>query len=161
MDDLAAITGVECRYTEHGEPSLGEAYELLQSRWNAGGRDRETALRLLFLAWYSCSEPPFLTGLSMDAPYADVFADVFSHLGEEQSSDPEFLFAVGVMATSFPYCIGPESEWEAVGKRCVHRAAELRPEGFEPGWFEGRGAYGNYFAHMLRHGEWDRLTRGG
>ena len=46
-----------------GEPTLGRAYELLLGQWNSGDRSRELALHLMFLAWYLCIEPPFLTGL--------------------------------------------------------------------------------------------------
>lgn len=49
-----------------GEPGLGGSVALLKQRWAAGYRDRDTALRLMFLCWYENIEPPFLTGLDND-----------------------------------------------------------------------------------------------
>lgn len=150
MPSLEIITEVESRYTcRNGEPSLGEAFAMLQERWKSGNRDRETALRLLFLSWYSCSEPTWLTGLPDDQNTSIIFTDTFAALGGEQSSDAEVCFTVGLMAELFPWCIGDETHWLAVGAKLSSRARELSPQGFLPTLFAGRGAYGEYFAHMV------------
>ena len=153
MRDLDEITKVEERYAlPSGEPSLGEAFRLLRERWSSGARDRETGLRLMFLAWYSCSEPTSLTGLPLERT-EDIFGEVFRGLGGEQSEDAELLYAVAVMAgkNSFPWCCGDEATWLNIAARCTERFRALRPEGFAPADFRGRGAYGDYFAHMAAH----------
>lgn len=101
--ELDEITDIERLYT-HGkeEPTLRRPYAALLERWEDGQDDRETCLRLLFLTWYSCCEPWYLTGLPEDPPPAGRFASIFDRLGGEQTDDPEILAAVGLMATSFP-----------------------------------------------------------
>lgn len=150
MQSLKAITEVEERYCGRGgEASLGKAFAMLQERWSSGARDRETALRLAFLAWYSCSEPTWLTGLPENQSTSSVFQDAFAALGGEESSDPEVCFAFGLMAELFPWCIGDEAHWLSVGKALRSRANALAPEGLSGSLFSGRGAYGEYFAHMV------------
>lgn len=46
----------------HGEPTLGEALALAIQEWDAGNRDRELRLHLLFLTWFCNLEPPHLPG---------------------------------------------------------------------------------------------------
>lgn len=51
LDDIAAV---ENNYAcPEGMPTLGDAYGMLKTRWEAGKRDLETGLRLMFLAWYA------------------------------------------------------------------------------------------------------------
>ncbi len=148
--ELDEITDIERLYT-HGkeEPTLGRPYAALLERWEDGQDDRETCLRLLFLTWYSCCEPWYLTGLPEDPPPAGRFASIFDRLGGEQTDDPEILAAVGLMATSFPYCCGDEKQWLATGLRLRERYRQLPPASqFDPAHFEGRGAYGWYMARM-------------
>jgi hypothetical protein len=148
MVSIDEITRIEDRYAgPAGKPALGEAYWLLRERWMRGERDRETGLRLLFLSWYSCAEPTRLTGLPDDARADGTFREVYTAFGGEDSEDPEFLHVAGYMAEFQPFCIGEEDEWKATGLRCLERASELRPQGFRPEEFKGRGAYGDYFAH--------------
>ena len=148
MVSLDEITRIENRYAvPSGEPTLGTAYRLLRERWIQGERDRDTALRLLFLAWYACAEPTWLTGLPEDARTGAMFREIYDAFGGEESEDPEFLYAAGYMAEFQPYCIGEADEWQAKGLRCLERASVLRPEGLRPEQFKGRGAYGDYFAH--------------
>ena len=152
--DLDHITELEQRYNSAGERTLGQAYEALLNRFEHGSRDRETSLRLMFLAWYSCSEPSFLTGLPEDdpgCPMPGVFRAAFEELGGELSEDPELLFTAGLMASMFPYCCGPAHEWSAIGTALKSRYAALpAAERMTESAFVGRGAYGNYFAHMVR-----------
>ncbi|MEO6688682.1 MAG: hypothetical protein ABIS07_13830 [Dokdonella sp.] len=147
MTSLEEITAVENRYVCAGRlPSSGEALDLILARWQVGGRDRETALRLMFLSWYSQTEPPYLTGLSGDLDTKILFGEAFKALGGAQTNDPEVCFAVGTMATVFPQSLGVESQWQVVGQRLLARAAALAPEGVRRESFIGRGAYGAYFA---------------
>lgn len=150
MKEPAEITIIETRYTESGGRSLGQAFDGWLERWSCGERDRETALHLLFLAWYSCSEPTFLTGLPNDLRVSDLFQEVFDALGGEQSHDAEFLYVAGLMADLFPWCVGSELEWKARAQRCLDRSRQLLPTPLSPSVFADRGAYGQYFAHQVR-----------
>ena len=59
MPTIDQITAVEDEYcSATGQASLGRAYSMLKARWDADERDLETGLRLLFLAWYGCSDRP-------------------------------------------------------------------------------------------------------
>jgi hypothetical protein len=154
--ELAEVTEIEDRYAGvGGKPSLGDAYAALRERFDGGHRDRETYLRLMFLAWYTCSEPGVLTGLTAEPADAfRVFGDAFSALGGEEATDPEVLFTTGLMASLFPYCCGTETVWTPIGDRLMERY-ELVPVASKltESVFGGRGAYGRYFARMLRHRE--------
>ncbi len=150
MISLDAITQVENRYVAAASrPTLGEAFEMLLTRWKQGARDRETALRIAFLAWYSCSEPVCFTGLPGGVRPGPMFKEAFEALGGEDAEDAEVCFVVGLMAELFPWCLGDEAHWVAVGGRLSARARELAPRGVPAEQFDGRGAYGAYFAHML------------
>src|SRR5918994_746687 len=111
---LDQITAVENENRlPSGKPRLGDAYALLTVRWGAGQRDLETGLRLMFLAWYACAEPPFLTGLTTQEDTGRVFREVFADFGGAGSTEPELLYAVGLMCDLFPWCCGGEDEWSA------------------------------------------------
>lgn len=151
--DIQGITDIENQYCgQSGAPVLGRAFAELHARWEAGQRDRETCLRLLFLAWYTCSEPPWLTGLPETDDTPQVFRSVFAYLEENLPGDAEFLFVAGYMAASWPLCCGTESEWEKKGQECLVRFRETG-EDLLPEVFSERGAYGEYFSHVLSD-EW-------
>lgn len=151
VPELNEITAVENDYVlSSGKPSLGDAFAMLKARWQAGRRDLETGLRLMFLAWYACAEPPCLTGLPRQEDTRHVFREVFTHFGGTTCVEPELLYAVGLMCDLFPWCCGDEAEWSVAGVECRKAARRLKPEGYLPAHFEGRGAYGDYFAHMTR-----------
>jgi hypothetical protein len=153
MDTLEQISAVEAEYRgRNGKPTLGRALRMLESRWNGGARDHETTLRLMFLAWYRYAEPTDLTGLTEDESTRDLLLESFESLGGKDSKDPEFCFAAGVMAELFGWAFGDDAQWTAIGIELKARARQLRPQGFEPEYFSGRGAYGDYFSHMVKHG---------
>jgi hypothetical protein len=153
VPELSQITDVENEYRlPSGQARLGDAYAMLKARWQAGHRDLETGLRLIFLAWYACAEPSFLTGLPTQEDTGRVFREVFAHFRGPASTEAELLYAVGLMCDLFAYCYGEADEWSAVGLECKKAARQLKPEGYPPEHFEGRGAYGDYFAHMARVG---------
>ena len=133
----------------NGGPVLGQAFDMLLARWAAGERDRETALRLLYLSWYANCEPPFLTGLPTERDTASICSEAFAALGGTDTSDPEVCFVVGLMAELFPWCLGDEAYWVEVGHLLTHRAVKLQLGGPSPSVFAGRGAYGEYFSQML------------
>ena len=153
MVSLEQIGAVEDEYRgRQGKPSLGHAYSLLLSRWNEGARDRETALRLMFLSWYSVAEPASLTGLPGDSDTRSILLQTFESLGGKDSIDPEFCFVAGYMASLFAWIFGNEAQWIATGNSMLARARRLKPSGLSPEQFEARGAYGDYFAHVSREG---------
>ena len=145
MKSLQEITAIENKYcSENGETSLGVAYDALEERWLSGSKDKETALRLMFLIWYSCSEPEFLTGLNGESVKLNLFSEAFETLGGLDTNDNEVCFTVGLMAQLFPYCIGNEEHWLSIGNLLVNKTEQIEPE-----LFIGRGAYGKYFHHMV------------
>jgi hypothetical protein len=147
--ELKDIDEIEKGYCHaHGKPVLGEAFRLLNARWQAGQRDRETCLRLLFLAWYCLSEPTWLTGLPENADSKTLFQSVFAHLKQTTPDNPEFLFVAGYMASLWAWCCGNESQWEEVGRQCLRRF-QSTGERLLPETFTGRGAYGHYFSHII------------
>lgn len=146
---IADVTVLEADYVERGQPSLLAPRSALVERWRQGHRDRETALRLAFLDWYSCSEPDFLTGMPELIEGQDSFFDEASEHLLAAYQDDEVGFVFGWMMTRFPYCCGkaPESSWLARGKDLwsTYAVPAKRPA---PSVFVGRGAYGHYFAHI-------------
>jgi len=152
MYSLEAITEIEDRYSHpQSQPSLGDAFAMLQARWAAGARDRETCLRLAFLAWYSCAEPNGYTGLPQDQEVTSVtFARALAALGGEHSCDLEACYTLGLMAKMFPWAISvkDEANWRQIGEKLTSRAEALAPQGLASSEFVRRGAYGNYFSHQ-------------
>ncbi|MFD0484990.1 hypothetical protein ACFQ46_20550 [Kineococcus sp. GCM10028916] len=150
---LEEITALEARYTAGASKTLAPARAQLAGRWRAGERDRETALRLAFLDWYSCSEPQFLTGLSdlssSQAVEEGFFLPTCEHLLAAHPGDVEVLFALGWMLTSHPWCAGgaSTSDVEARG-RVVWTAYLTSPIELGDAVFTDRGTYGIYFAHI-------------
>ena len=147
---LAEINEAEQGYLgRDGGPVLGLAFGMLLTRWAAGERDRETALRLCFLSWYVNSEPPFLTGLPNHHNTARICSETFEALGGIDTTDPEVCFVVGLMAELFPWCLGDEPYWTETGRVLTDRALKLQPAGPPPPLFAERGSYGEYFSHVL------------
>ena len=54
------------------------------------------------------------------------------------------------MATITPWVFGDEDVWEAAAGVMMARSRELEPARISPEVFEGRGDYGEYFAHQSR-----------
>lgn len=129
---------------------MEEEYLKLRDDWDAGNRSREDSLRLLFLAWMHWADPDFVTGLSEDPRAETLWHEVFADFGGEKSSDAEFLHVAGIMARVFPPQCGDWDAWEDAGCRMTSRSLELRPDGFSPELFIGRGAYGEYFEGKAR-----------
>ena len=138
----------------NGEPRHCEAYELLRDAWRAGDRDRELALHLMFLAWYIGLEPPFLTGFDGNKTPAfelpAMFTEVHDYFANSIQLDVEMLYVVGLMARICSWCIGDDVVWEARSGQYRKAYRQLAPEGIAPSVFEGRGFYGDYFAHQSR-----------
>jgi len=126
-------------------------YQKLLAGWIAGERDRENALQLLFLAWMHWADPPFVTKMSDDPQAPQIWHEVYDFFGGEWSCDAEFLAVAGLMAHLFPYVLGDETVWSATAQRLKARSLALQPDGFPAKLFEGRGDFGEYFAHQSRN----------
>jgi hypothetical protein len=123
-------------------------WDSLFAQWLAGVRTREAALRLLFLTWYSCSEPQWLSGLEEVAPPDGLIDELFEFLGGEEATDAEVLYVVAVMAEVAAWCLGEERRWEGVARSFWARLGGRVPAAEV---FDGRGDYGEYFAHQARN----------
>ena len=139
----------------HGEPTLGEALALAIREWDTGNRDRELRLHLLFLAWYCNLEPPYLTGFDEtvipSARLPEVFSAVYETFAGSIHNDAEALYVVGLIAQLTPWLLGGDHEtWEARSRDYRARYRALVPDGLEPSTFQGRGAYGDYFAGQVQ-----------
>ena len=133
-----------------GVMGLEAKYRRLKAAWEAGHRDRNDALQLLFLTWMHWADPPFVTGMEDDPEAENLWNNIYEHFGGEVSTDAEFLHVAGLMAGMFPWGLGDEAEWASRATRMRKRSLDLKPQGFSPEDFEGRGDYGDYFAHQAR-----------
>ena len=146
MLSIDKITAIEDEYhSSTHTPSLGRAYDALVVRWKEGARDRETALRLLFLIWYGLAEPPYFTGLK-DVNRTRI-NELFQRLGGEFSTDPEVLFVIATMCQIAPWALGEEPYWRGIGDRFRLRLRERLQSGLSRLTFARRGAYGYYFGN--------------
>jgi len=140
----------------NGRPVLGRAYELLRDSWRAGDRDRDLALHLMFLAWYLIIEPAHLTGADPALASSDELVNMFNQAHDwllpagAESDDAEALYTAGLAAHMFSWALGDHSVWEARGLSYRVRYRQLAPAGIDPTVFDGRGAYGEYFARQAR-----------
>ena len=145
MLELDEISALESQGWTNGD--LQPAYDALVQRWRAM-QDRETGLRLLFLAWYATAEPQDLTGLvDPDAP--TVAADVAVSLEHMLSDDPEFLFVALHMISLVPWAFdGSERTWARRVRAYRGTAKRLGVSTLSAESFSNRGAYGTYFAEL-------------
>jgi hypothetical protein len=132
-----------------GEHTLASAYECLRVAWRSDLHDRELALHLAFLAWYSYVEPPNSTGLAESITWAELqssFVEATGYLlpDGERSEDAEALYTVGLMAHLVPFFEKPE-EWLARSVRYRAAYRKICPSGIDPKLFVDRGFYGKYF----------------
>ncbi len=150
------ILGLEGRSIGiHGEPTLGQALTLAIIEWNARNCDREFRLHLLFLAWYCNIEPPIFTGwdefICPTAELPRLFSAVYDTFVASILNDVEVLYVVGLIAQLTPWLLGGEvSIWESRSREYRARYRVLAPDGLRPSYFEGRGAYGHYFAGQVQ-----------
>ncbi|MDZ4257017.1 MAG: hypothetical protein U0994_00115 [Gemmatimonadales bacterium] len=139
----------------HGEPTLGEALVLAIQEWDRGNREREFRLHLLFLAWYCQLEPPHLTGFdettASSTRLPEVFSIVYETFAGSIMEDAEALYVVGLIALLTPWLLGGDHQtWEERSREFRARYRALVPKGLHPSTFEGRGAYGDYFADQVQ-----------
>ena len=122
-------------------------WDSLLAEWLNGSQTREGALRLLFLSWYSCSEPHYLSGLEGVEPEEGLVDELFEFLGGEETQDVEVLFIIAVMGEVAAWCLGEGDRWRRTANSFWSRLDGRVPD---QELFAGRGAYGEYFAHHIR-----------
>jgi hypothetical protein len=141
-----------------GAPTLAAAFEIHHHDWLMGTHGREVSLHLNFLAWYLIIEAEHLTGFADSHGLANLLASVFRATHDwllpdgDASSDSEALYVTGLAAEMFPWALGDVNVWMRRATRYRIRYRELLPAGISPSVFEGRGAYGDYFAGHARAG---------
>ncbi len=134
----------------NGEPTLAPAYGILKEQWQNGERDREIGLHLMFLAWYGIIEPKHLTGFSdsenLSQDFNEIFAEVHDYFEPQIHQDFEMLYAFGLAAHMFWYMFDDAHIWEQRSKEYQKYYRKLMPNGIDSEIFQGRGAYGEYYA---------------
>ena len=170
---IAEITQLENAYIV-GAPTLGIAAAELLRRWRFGLKDEETLLRLIFLRWYSLTEPPFLTGLNEFADEVEV-ENVLDEFGGEDRLSGEGRFVIAVLGHgAYAVGLGEEAAWHEKSRRYFLAALRDDPASrlfadwkyligeakdtrnlktkIEPeihARFAGRGYMGEYLKHTL------------
>ena len=155
-------------------PALGFAGKEFLRRWQFGLRDEETLIRMIFLFWYSNTEPPFLTGLNetFDGFSVRRFLDEF---GGEKRLGAESRFIIAMLGyAAYADGLGDEVEWRPKSREFFISASKDEPVSFlfaewkyfvsEAGdtrnlktkieteihaRFGGRGYMGDYLTHIL------------
>lgn len=121
---ISEISEIEQAY-QHGVPSLGFAADALLNRWNYNVRDEETALRLIFLRWYSRTEPDWLTGLEDFEAFPEVESIILDFGGENQLC-AESLFVIGLLSfDTYAFGMGDEDYWRKKARQYFYQAAEM------------------------------------
>jgi hypothetical protein len=145
VKELNEITAIEAKGWSKG--ALQPAFDALLERWQAR-QDRETGLRLLFLAWYATAEPEVNTGLvDLEAP--SIATDLVTRLEPTLSDDAEFLLITAHMISVCPWALdGDERRWTRKASSYRDAAQRLGATTLAPETFDGRGAYGAYFAQL-------------
>ena len=137
----------------NGEPTLAAAYEILDTHWRAGERNRELALHLFFLSWYCLVEPAHLTGLPDNVDFSAqlnrTLAEAHEYLEPRILDDAEALYVFGLAAQMFWFMFDDPQKWEERALRYRTRYREIAPEGLAPAIFHRRGAYGHYYAGQV------------
>lgn len=134
----------------NGEPTLAKAWDILKEQWDNGDRDRELGLHLMFISWYGIIEPTHITGfpttIESDAKLNQVLDSVHEFFEPAIKDDAEMLYTVGLPAQMFWYMFSNPEKWERIAAEYRALYRHLEPNGINPKVFEGRGAYGEYYA---------------
>ncbi|MFP3415664.1 hypothetical protein SB773_29860, partial [Bacillus sp. SIMBA_074] len=114
--------------------ALAASRHALIERWKTAPHDKETALRLAFIEWWSCSEPDFLTGLPAYDDDNSLFPELFAYLASPAVIDARVRFVLGWMTKEFPWCCGcGPASWGPAGNTLW--AEYRRSEGLDPSQF--------------------------
>jgi len=157
-----------------GIPALGFAAKEFLRRWQFGLKDEETLIRLVFLFWYSRTEPPFLTGLNNEFDGLSV-ERLLEEFGGEDRLGRESRFIIAMLGYGeYAFGLGDETEWRAKSTTFLRDAGADEPQSFLfADWkffideapdtkslktkieteiharFAGRGYMGDYLIHIL------------
>jgi hypothetical protein len=168
------INEIERAYT-HGATVLGFAAAGLLQRWQYGLRDEETLIRLIFLFWYSRTEPTDLTGLDQFNVDEISVEDLIDGFGGEDRLSAESRFIIAILGHSaYAFGLGDEAEWEKKSLQYFDDACRIEPQSaLFSDWkfligeaknsrnlkakieteiharFRGRGYMGDYLVHVL------------
>ena len=124
---ISEITEIERAYSL-GVPSLGIAAEKLIARWVNELRDEETAIRLIFLRWYSKTEPQHLTGLADSETKIPPIETIIQQFGGEPRLSAECMFAIAILSfDGYAFGMGDETIWQSKARQYFIRAAETEP----------------------------------
>ncbi len=138
----------------HGEPTLGDAYEILKEQWQSGDRDRELGLHLMFLAWYGLVEPEYLTGFpdieGASQKRMQMLTEVHTYFEPQIYQDTEMLYVFGLAAEMFWFMFDNVADWENRSMEYRKRYRDLLPNGIDPTIFHNRGAYGAYYCGQAK-----------
>ena len=170
MLSLSEITTIETA-DQLGAKALGTAYDALAKRWEYGLTDNETFIRLLFLKWYSISEPNWYNGLPQQEELS--VENFIRQRGDLFSFPLENQFIIAVLSHSFPWCFGDENKWQEASRQLFKNVESSKSLVFS-NWqyllghtkeingirknikpelharFYGRGEMGSYLLHILR-----------
>lgn len=171
---IAEIDEIE-RAFELGVSTLGAAADALLFRWTNELKDEETAMRLIFLRWFSRTEPPFLTGLNDLEEKLPAVEAIIEEFGGEDGLSAESKFILAILSFGgYAWGMGDEATWKNKARQLFLVAADAEPKSYLfADWkflieekidsthlktkiesemharFYGRGSMGNYVLHIL------------
>ena len=154
-----------------GVQGLGVALDKLLERWDHGLRDDETFIRIVFLKWYSITEPTWYNGLPNDSS-AESLADFIEKRINSSYLTSEAKFIIGILSGNFPWAFGDEIKWKEQSNKFLlevesqeslvfknwkylkgqsKEANDLKKDIYKElhARFKGRGAMGSYLLHIL------------
>jgi hypothetical protein len=127
-----------------------DVLEVLFEAWNAGHRDTELALQLMYASWdrwerdYDTATQSY-GGIQSEA-LIDGFQEPYRYLGGHRSDNPTLLLTAGHMISLFDYRTGLSFNDASM---CLERFLKLCPNGTPDAEFQDRGAFGDYFTHII------------
>ncbi len=124
MQDLKYISYVEERN------GIAEAVYLLEERVRAGGDDKVTILRLLFLYWFMEHEPAFFTNDNGSRDWTVCFRDLVEQNCNRFKQDSEFNCVAGYLLSQ-----SPALDMRLRGEELLLEAVRLDPGGTLPELF--------------------------
>ena len=136
MSIPARALELEIQYVESSEPTLFAAFEVIRDHWRSGHRERETALHLVFLAWFMLVEEwqvGYERNEENDAELGSLIDDAHDYLNPAQSEDAELLYVFGAMADIAPWELGDFYLWKRRAEEFLAKSRQLQPAGLDSG----------------------------
>jgi hypothetical protein len=127
-------------------------FEILLTAWEAGERDTEPALQLMYASWdlgEQCYDHYTRKLRELDDQILiRGFQQPYEYLDGHQSKNCTLLLTAGLMISLFFYRTGLTVN---DAEMCLKRFLEKCPEGIPDAEFKGRGEFGDYFTHITGH----------